>query len=135
GGGGVPNRGLGKANGELVFPTTAWNQAFQFAADNGLILVATAGNGGKDLPGDDNLRPATRTPGTITVGALDTDDTARGDSNYGSSVDIWAPGTKLPVAPTPGSPRGSLATGTSVAAPFVSGVVAMIRAVNPFLNT
>src|SRR5262249_2559457 len=80
-------------------------------------------------------RPATRTPGTITVGALDTDDTARGDSNYGSSVDIWAPGTGLPVMPAPDSPQGSLKSGTSVAAPFVSGVVAMMRAVNSSLDT
>lgn len=130
----VLNMSFTKTSWELVFPTTAWNRCFQFAADNGLILVAAAGNSELDLPDDDNPRPATRTPGTITVGALDGSDNAASYSNYGSSVDIWAPGNGLTVMPDPNNPNGSLASGTSVAAPFVSGVVAMMRAVKSSLN-
>ena len=131
----ILNMSFAKTSWEATFPTSSWNQAFQFAADNGLILVASAGNGSLDLPGDDNPRPATRTPGTITVGALDGNNNAADFSNFGSSVDIWAPGTNLYVAPDENNPGGSPASGTSVAAPFVSGVIAMMRAVKPSLNT
>jgi hypothetical protein len=131
----VLNMSFAKTSWELVFPTTSWNRSFQFAADNGLILVAAAGNSTLNLPDDDNVRPATRTPGTITVGALNAGDTAASYSNYGSSIDIWAPGDNLATAPDPGNPNGSAQSGTSMAAPFVCGVIAMMRAVKPSLNT
>jgi pimeloyl-ACP methyl ester carboxylesterase len=131
----VLNMSFSKTSWELVFPTTSWNRSFQFAADNGLILVAAAGNETLNLPDDDNVRPATRTPGTITVRALNASDSAASYSNFGSAIDIWAPGDNLPTAPDPANPDGSAQSGTSMAAPFVSGVIAMMRAVKPSLNT
>lgn len=118
---------------EAVFPTSNWNEAFQFAADNGVIVVAAAGNDGEELP-DYNVRPATRTPSVITVGALATDYSAAGYSNYGSSVDIWAPGDNIPVAPDPDNLGGSFASGTSMASPIVAGVVAMLKYLDPSLR-
>ena len=136
----VLNMSIGLHSWELVFGTSAWNNAFQFAADNGLILVAAAGNDDEELPGY-NVRPATRTPGVITVGALDID-AASGDftkkasfSNYGSSLSIWAPGTGIPVAPDPDQPNGSMIAGTSVASPLVAGVAAMLRFVDHSLSS
>ena len=124
-----------------------WEETFQFARDNGVVLVASAGNEGVRLP--DTIRlPATRTPGVITVGALanpvgqdvqPADARPNDDSNYGESVDIWAPGDQIPVAPdaaTVANPVGGrLSSGTSPAAALVSGVAAMMRAVNPSLNS
>lgn len=121
-----------------------WDDWFQFASDNGLVLVAAAGNDGRELP-DYPVLPATRTPGVITVGALDmTLDmaghfqdwrNARGDSNWGSSISIWAPGTSIPVAPDANSPDGSKWSLTSMAAPIVAGVAAMMRFVNGSLTS
>jgi subtilisin family serine protease len=114
-----------------------WDSSFQSAADNGVVVVAAAGNDGSDLP-DEVVLPATRTPGVITVGALDntpSQDRSRGDSNYGSSVDIWAPGTAIHVMPSPGLGNGSVQSGTSMAAPIVSGVIALMKAVNSRLHS
>ena len=119
---------------ELFFPTSSWNKTFQFAFENNVIMIAAAGNDADDLPDDSNIRPATRTPGVLTIGALDTMDNARGDSNYGSSVSLWAPGTSIPVAPDGSSPNGSFWSQTSFASPIVAGVAAMMRFANPSLS-
>ena len=125
---------------ELIFPTGSWDKAFGFASDNGLVLVAAAGNDDEELPGL-NVRPATRTPGVITVGALDVDAasedyTRKADfSNYGASLSVWSPGVAIPVAPDDLQPDGSVISGTSVASPLVAGVAALLRAVDPSLSS
>ncbi|MET7280736.1 S8/S53 family peptidase [Kribbella sp. NPDC005582] len=132
----VLNMSIGTwGDAEIWFPTTAWDKAFRFAADNGVVMIAAAGNSSLDLPNaDDHVRPATRTPGVLTVGALDASDNAAGFSNYGSSVNLWAPGTAIPVAPDGAAPLGSTKNGTSFAAPIVAGVAAMMRSANPSLS-
>lgn len=118
------------------FPTSEWEKTFRFAADNGVIVVAAAGNDNLNLPDDAIVRPASRTPGVITVGALAVDNhEKRSDSNYGPSVHIWAPGTDVPVMPDPDSLGGSTWSQTSLAAPLVAGTAAMMRAVAPSLSS
>jgi hypothetical protein len=122
------------------FPTSEWNKVCQFAVDNGVVMVVSAGNDHLRLPDDAVVRPATRTPGVITVGALDRDaatgsfTTAWADSNYGSSVAIWAPGARVPCIPDGDNLNGSAPSGTSGAAPIVAGTAAMMRAVAPNLS-
>ena len=125
--------------GGFAFPKSTWENQFRFASDNGLLSHSCAGNDDKELP-DHVIRPATRTPGVITVGALDVD--SPGDytkkasfSNYGSSIGIWAPGTSIPVDPDDLNPTGDFDSGTSIASPLVAGVAAMMRYVDHSLNS
>ncbi|ORB25872.1 S8/S53 family peptidase [Mycolicibacterium parafortuitum] len=116
------------------FPDTDWVNTFRFAERSGVVVVVAAGNDGRKLP-DARVRPATRTPGVITVGALDSDDESAAQwSNHGSSVSIWAPGTGVPVGLDGDSPRGATADGTSFSAPLVAATAAMMRAVAPELS-
>ncbi|BBY73496.1 hypothetical protein MPRF_03950 [Mycolicibacterium parafortuitum] len=112
------------------FPDTDWVNTFRFAERSGVVMVAAAGNDGRKLP-DARIRPATRTPGVITVGALDSDEESAADwSNHGSSVAIWAPGTAVAVGRD-----GATADGTSFSAPLVAATAAMMRAVAPELSS
>jgi subtilisin family serine protease len=119
---------------EFFFGTSAWNDTFNWAADNGTLMIASAGNDDISLPDDAVLRPATRTPRALTVGALNDDGTKASFSNHGSSVGLWAPGVGIPVVPNPSAMAGSTLSGTSFSAPLVAGVAAMIRAANPALT-
>ena len=111
-----------------------YNDTFQWAADNGTIIVVSAGNNNLQIP-ENEVRPASHTPGVISVGNVDhstwTACAVPGlQSNFGSAVHIWAPGTNIVVGPDPNSPFPSI-IGTSFSAPFVAGVVAMMLAIRP----
>jgi subtilisin family serine protease len=130
--------------------STAEAQAIRRAQLAGIVMVAAAGNGGGDQIGDNNdttpFYPASYTQYTvqnrtytidniISVGATTSDPAAEGRasfSNYGAtSVDIFAPGVDI------WSTRGlndtdyNLGSGTSYAAPIVSGVLALRKAGRP----
>ena len=106
--------------------------------DADILVCASSGNGGSDGVGDDNDRvpsyPASfDLPNIISVGAWTRYDQAATFSNYGAtSVDLLAPGGL--VAST--GPNGSyyFASGTSMAAPHVTGTVALIASLKPGLT-
>ena len=106
----------------------------QTAYNAGIVLVASAGNDTVDTAAS-NVYPCC-IPGVICVGALDSyKDTSIGYSNYGACVDIWAD-TNVPAMPNGGTPNNLVnAGGTSASSPLVAGVAAMMKRINPALNS
>jgi parallel beta-helix repeat protein len=97
----------------------------------GHIFVAAAGNYG-DVA-DHKYYPCTL-QNVICVGALGNHGKfADSASNYGDFVDIWAPGT-VKVMADPDNPNPHDVSGTSIASPFIAGIVAMMKSVNSSLT-
>lgn len=123
-------------NLSLVTPRTAeLDAAVRYALDNNVVLVAAAGNEGGTQQQGQPAYPAAY-PGVIAVAGVDENGDHVESSTPGDYVDIAAPGDDEVVGPAPNG-TGYLkdpAGGTSFAAAYVSGVVALVRSYRPDLD-
>lgn len=103
-------------------------KAIDYAIEKDVIVISAAGNEKENA--DDSV-PA-GVDGVITVAATNVIGTAASFSNYGECIDISAPGTKI--LSTVLEDGYEAWDGTSMAAPLVSGVVAMLKAENISLS-
>jgi hypothetical protein len=101
-----------------------WNKVFEIAEKNNVVIVLAAGND-NILTGVD---PMERNDYSIKVSAIDPAIEKAGFSNYGELSTVSAPGVQI-YSSTPGGNYEFL-DGTSMAAPVVTGGVALIRSVN-----
>lgn len=125
----VINMSLGSSS--TAWPES-WDDAFLYAEQNDVVIVAAAGNRGIGMT--QVGAPAT-IPGVLTVAGLDREGRASWDSSSeGISIGVAAPAEDL-VGGLPGGPsRYAEWSGTSAAAPLVSGVAALIRSAYPELT-
>ena len=100
--------------------------AVNYAYNHQVLLVAAAGNNNSEDPS----YPAAFDH-VIAVAATDRDDTKANFSNYGTWVDISAPG--VGIVSTYLTSKGEYASmsGTSMASPLVAGVAALVKALHP----
>lgn len=108
----------------------SWDDAFLHAFENDVVVVAAAGNRGS---GTSEVGAPATIPGVLTVAGVDRDQNASFDaSSQGITIAVSAPSEDLVgVLPDGGYVQWS---GTSAAAPLVSGLVALVRAEFPELD-
>jgi len=106
----------------------ALEEAFNYAVDLGMINIAAAGNDNRDA----GLQYPAAYESVIAVAATDINNQRASFSNYGSVVDISAPGVN--VYSTSLNSTYTYASGTSMASPHVAGLVALILKENPNLS-
>ncbi len=103
------------------------------------LLVCSAGNDGKNLDEFEYYPQVYDLPNMIVVGAIDSNHdrsvwTIEKSSNYGNqTVDIYAPGSSI--YSTYKDNEYFTDGGTSFAAPYVTGVAALLLSINPDLTT
>ena len=107
-------------------PPTAVRRAMQRAVDAGILVVGIAGNAGT-LVGYFG-----KWPEVMAVGATDEKGLVAAFSNRGPEVALVAPGVKVSSYGLGGIPR--ISSGTSFAAPHVTGVAALILSLRPALS-
>lgn len=115
-----------------------YKQVLMDATEAGVIVVAAAGNENEKLRDDYRSYPAyfnqEGVKNLLSVAATDASGNGKASfSNYGDSIDIAAPGTSIYSTWAGQSNAYYEASGTSMAAPMVSGVLALIISANPSL--
>ncbi|MFK7979563.1 MAG: S8 family serine peptidase [Saprospiraceae bacterium] len=130
--------------GKSYSPKATWvHDAIKYAAEKDVVIVLSSGNSGENIDVAPNFPNDTPTYGqpeiannVITVGAntYNYDESLPAAfSNYGKkNVDIFAPGVTILSTVPSGKYRAM--GGTSMAAPAVAGVVALIRSYYPKLS-
>ncbi|KAM0266885.1 hypothetical protein ACHAPA_006454 [Fusarium lateritium] len=104
-------------------PSQGINDAAKALVDAGFFAAAAAGNGDDNgKPIDASLHSPASEPSICTIGATTKDDTVASFSNFGSVVDLYAPGVAV-LSTWPGNITRSI-SGTSMATPHVAGLAA-----------
>jgi hypothetical protein len=112
-----------------------FNNAINYAGGKGSVIVSAAGNTEKDLNSSTVLPASLRNSHSnmLVVGAYNSSNYKSYFSNYGGLiVDLFAPGESI-YSTFKNNSYGTL-SGTSMATPFVSGIVAFLLSYEPNLN-
>jgi subtilisin family serine protease len=111
----VINLSLGTAK------SASLESAVDRAFNDGITVVSAAGNSNVDAC---TTSPGGNKPSGLTVGATTITDARASYSNFGACLDLFAPGSDIISAGTTSPTSTSVQSGTSMAAPHVSGLAA-----------
>jgi subtilisin family serine protease len=103
------------------------NNAVTNSIADGVSYAVAAGNSNANAC---NFSPAAA-PNAITVGATGSNDARASFSNFGTCVDIWAPGVGILSAYSTSNSATATLSGTSMASPHVAGAAARVLQNNP----
>lgn len=109
------------------FASPPLDAAVNRVIEEGITVVIAAGNQNTNACN----RSPSRVSNAITVGATTAGDARSNFSNFGSCVDVFAPGTAIVSAWATGNTAAASLSGTSMAAPHVAGMAALTLSANP----
>jgi len=120
----IINMSFGDVTYSILF-----KDVIDFLTNNNVILVASAGNSESDNPHYPSAFPS-----VISVGASDINDNLSSFSNFGNTIDLLAPGSEILTTSIQDDKKYNLVSGTSIAAPFVTGLASLLLSRNNNLS-